>query len=448
MTTTLRQRALHSGSWVILGHLFSQALRLGSNLILTRLLVPEMFGVMAIVTVIMAGLAMFSDMGLLQNIVQSKRGEERDYLNTAWTIQIIRGFVIFLIALGVSYGLYIFDQLAWLSSDTVYSDTQLPVILAVISLTAIIAAFNSIHILVLNRNLMMSKLIIIEIVSQVAGLLFMLIWAWYQRDIWALVFGAIFSAVVKMLLSHKINIGDKCYFHWDKEAVHEILHFGKWIFLSSIFGFLLNQGDRILLGGMISAELLGVYTVAFFLANALKDVLSKLLSSVFYPVLSETVRNSPKNLEAIYYQIRNKIDAITFFVAGFIYASGETIVRILYDSRYQDAGWMLQILALSLIGVGYMLAGQCFLAVGKAKLLSLLAAIQLFTLYIAIILGNYFYGIEFVIWAIALNPLVRIALSVWLMNRYFFLNIKRELICLPIIGVGIFSGELIVNFLG
>jgi len=54
-TKTLKQRLVHSGGWVIFGHLFSQVLRLGSNLILTRLLVPEMFGVMAIVTVIMAG---------------------------------------------------------------------------------------------------------------------------------------------------------------------------------------------------------------------------------------------------------------------------------------------------------------------------------------------------------------------------------------------------------
>ena len=79
---TLKQRTVHSGSWVILGHFISQILRLGSNLIITRLLVPEMFGVMAIVTVLIAGSTMFSDIGLLQNIVHSKRGEERVYLNT------------------------------------------------------------------------------------------------------------------------------------------------------------------------------------------------------------------------------------------------------------------------------------------------------------------------------------------------------------------------------
>jgi len=71
MTKTLKQKVVCSGSWVIAGHILSQCMRLGGNLILTRLLVPEMFGIMAIVTIIMGGLVMFSDVGVLQNIVQS-----------------------------------------------------------------------------------------------------------------------------------------------------------------------------------------------------------------------------------------------------------------------------------------------------------------------------------------------------------------------------------------
>ncbi|OQK17032.1 hypothetical protein AU255_03800 [Methyloprofundus sedimenti] len=442
MSKTLKQRAVRSGSWVIFGHLFSQGLRLGSNLILTRLLVPEIFGVMTIVTVIMVGLAMFSDVGLLQNIVQSKRGEERKYLNTAWTIQIIRGLAIFLIALVLSFGLYVLGQLGWLNSDTVYGNAQLPVILAVVSLTAIVAAFNSINILVLNRKLMMSKLIMIDLVSQVAGLMFMLMWAWYQRDVWALVFGGILSAVVKMLLSHNVSIGERCHFNWDKKAVHEIIHFGKWIFLSSIFGFLLNQGDRILLGGMISAELLGVYSIAFFLANALKDALLKLISSVFFPVLSETVRNSPERLESTYYKIRNKIDTITFFIAGFIFASGETIVRFFYDSRYQDAGWMLQILSLSLVATGFFLSGQCFLAQGNSKILTLMTLIQTASLYILLPFLYYEYGMLGAVWSIVAISLIRIIVSSMYMKIYFFYNIKKEFLMLPVIfigyGIGVF----------
>tara|TARA_R110001592_G_scaffold55489_2_gene169480 strand:+ start:3335 stop:4681 length:1347 start_codon:yes stop_codon:yes gene_type:complete len=447
MTRSLKQRAAHSGKWVIAGHFTSQLLRLGSNLVLTRLLVPEMFGVMAMVTVIMGGLAMFSDVGLLQNIVQSKRGEEKDYLNTAWTIQIIRGFVIFLIALALSYGLYLSGQYGLLSSDTVYGNVDLPLILAIVSISAIIASFNSIHILVLNRKLMMSKLIIIDLLSQIIGLIFMLIWAWFHRDIWALVFGGILGALVKMLLTHTLNIGEPCKFRWDKDAVGDIFHFGKWIFLSSIFGFLLNQGDRILLGGLISPEMLGVYTVAFFLANALKDIITKLISSVFYPVLSETLRNSPENLESTYYKIRNKIDAIAFFSAGFIFASGEAIVSILYDSRYQDAGWMLQVLSLSLIGAGSLLASQYFLSRGKPKLETLLVFVQVTYFYLVMPVLFYFYGITGSVIAIASYPILRLFLSMFLMKKFFFFNLNKELIMLPLIAIGFWIGNIVANII-
>lgn len=441
MMKTLKQRTIRSGGWVIFSHLFSQVLRLGSNLILTRLLVPEMFGVMAIVTVIMGGLAMFSDVGLLQNIVQSKRGEEPDYLNTAWTIQIIRGFLIFSIALVCSGALYLIGQAGYLSTETVYGNTELPLILAVVSVTALISGFDSIHVLLLNRKLMIGKLIAIELLSQVVGLVFMLIWAWYQRDIWALVYGGIISAFMKMLLSHISKLGARCCFYWDKESVKDIFHFGKWIFISSILGFFLNQGDRLLLGGLVSAEILGVYTVAFFLASALTNMISQLISAVFFPVLSETIRNSPGNLENIYYKLRNKIDALAFFVAGFIFSAGETIVDYLYDTRYQDAGWMLQTLAIGLIATGSLLSGQCFLASGKSKLVTGFIFIQTVTFYLALPLLFIEFGIKGAVWAIVLASLVRMLVSSIYMKIFFFYNVKREFLMLPLIFLGYYIGE-------
>jgi len=446
MSATLKQRAVRSGSWVIFGHLFSQVLRLGGNLVLTRLLVPEMFGVMAIVTVIMGGLAMFSDVGLLQNIVQSKRGEEPDYLNTAWTIQIIRGFVIFIIALLSSGCFYYLGQAGYLSADTVYGNEQLPVILGIVSVTAVISSFNSIHILLLNRKLMLGKLITIELVSQTVGLVFMLIWAWYQRDIWALVFGGIIAAFTKLLLSHGLSLGERCVLHWDKAAVHEIFHFGKWIFLASILGFFLNQGDRVLLGGLITPELLGVYTIAFFLANALKDILSKLLSSVFFPLLSEVVRNTPDKIESVYYKIRFRIDLVTMPVAGFLFSTGGIIISILYDSRYENAGWMLEVLSIPLVMIGFMLADQLLLSYGKAKYTSFMVLVQVVSLYVFLPISFHYAGLTGAIWVIALNPILKIFITMVMMKRVCFLNIYREVMLLPFFPIGYLVGDQLKRF--
>ena len=103
---SLRSRILRAGFWTFFGHISSQAVRLGSNLIMTRLLVPEMFGVMAIANLVLFGLALFSDVGIGQGIVQSRRGHDPVYLNTSWTVQIIRGIVIWLLALTLALVIY------------------------------------------------------------------------------------------------------------------------------------------------------------------------------------------------------------------------------------------------------------------------------------------------------------------------------------------------------
>jgi len=82
---TLTARILRSGSLTIVGNLASQALRFGSNLVLTRLLFPEAFGLMAIAQAILTAARLFSDVGLMQGAVRSARGHEQRYLDTIYS---------------------------------------------------------------------------------------------------------------------------------------------------------------------------------------------------------------------------------------------------------------------------------------------------------------------------------------------------------------------------
>src|SRR5690554_1654660 len=80
------------------GYGTAQLLRLASNVILAKLLFPEAFGLMVLVAIFMQGIAMFSDIGILPSIIQNKRGDDPAFLNTAWTIQVIRGVLIWIVA--------------------------------------------------------------------------------------------------------------------------------------------------------------------------------------------------------------------------------------------------------------------------------------------------------------------------------------------------------------
>ena len=80
--------------WTTLGYGGVQGLRLLNNIILTRLLAPPIFGLMALINAIRTGVELLSDVGIVQNIVSNPRGAEPDFQDTAWTLQVIRGFLL------------------------------------------------------------------------------------------------------------------------------------------------------------------------------------------------------------------------------------------------------------------------------------------------------------------------------------------------------------------
>src|SRR4051812_42517103 len=96
---SLRAGLLRAGSWTVGGHFLSQCLRLAGNIILTRMLAPEAFGIMALASVMWVGIAMLSDMGLQQIIVRSPNGEQAIFANTVWSLQVLHGTAIALVLL-------------------------------------------------------------------------------------------------------------------------------------------------------------------------------------------------------------------------------------------------------------------------------------------------------------------------------------------------------------
>ena len=448
MEQTLKQRAVRSGNWVFASHISSQVIRLGGNLILTRLLVPEMFGIMSIVSVLLAGVGMFSDLGIFQNIIQSKRSDERSYIDTAWTMQILRGVFITVTLLIVAITLYDLKDSGLFDEASVYAASELPWAIAAMSLTALIAGFNSINLALLNRDLKLKEIAFIEICSQVFGLVAMTLLAFIYANIWALVIGTILSSFVKMLLSHLSSFGEMNRIKWDVSAAKEIFHFGKWVFGASIFTFFAGQGDRLILGGLVTPEELGVYTIAFFLATAFRNIVRKIMSSVFYPVLSEVVKTRPKELQTIYYKIRFKVDVVVMLAVGVLASSGRVIIDLLYDDRYIEAGWMFEYLSLSTVFVGITMAGTCFLALGDSKSIMKLTAASSIALFITVPIAHVFFGIEGAVLAIALNSLVELPIIFSMMNRYQLLDWKKEIQFFPLFFVSYVIGYLTLSFLG
>lgn len=441
-TITLRQRIFRAGTWTIGANVASQLIRLAGNLVMTRLLVPEMFGVMALANAIMAGMQLLSDLGLKQNIVQSRNGDVPAFLNTVWTVQIGRGVVIWLMMLGVAGAIQFGASAGWWREDTVYAYPVLPYVIAALSFNALIGGFESTRLATASRNLALGRVYLLDIACGLAGMMFMVAWALHERSIWALVYGTLFTSGLRALATHALLPGMGNRLHWDKDSLHEIFGFGKWIFLTSMLGFLAANGDRLLLSGFTDPATLGLYSIAFMMAGSVRDAFSVLASNVAFPAFSEIVRTRRRGvLKQAYYHFRLPIDAATLIAAGALFAAGDLLISFLYDDRYLGAGRMLEILSIGLLEVRYALAIQCFMALGMPKLMVPIILVRIFALFVLMPLAFYSWGLDGALWVIGASALLALPVTFRFKLLHGLLDLRRELAVLPLIAVGYAIGK-------
>lgn len=356
MKLSLKDTVVRGTVVTVLGNGASSAVRLGANLLLTRLLFPEHFGVMALVNVFLAGLAMLSDVGVGPSIIQNQRGDDPLFLNTAWTVQVIRGVLLWACACLIAVPLARFygnPQLAWLIPAT--------------GVSALIGGLESTRMFTANRNLAVGHIVLIEICAQVVGAAAMIGFAWTFRSIWALVVGGSVAALAKTVLSHTALPGIRNRFAWDPEARKSLLDFGRWIFLSTAITFFSGQSDKLLLGKLVDATSLGFYGIATTLATLPGVIVHQASQRVFFPAASAMLRR-PDHDPSDVRQGRRRLLLLIAPFFGLGIALADPVVGLLYDSRYQQVGTLTMGLLigvwLNTLTVSY---GAVLLAAGRPR---------------------------------------------------------------------------------
>lgn len=331
-------RVMRGSLVTIAGFGTTQAIRLLGNLILARLLFPEAFGIMALVTVLMVGLAMLSDLGISPAIQGSRRGDDPDFLDTAWTLNLIRGAVLFAVACA----------LAW-PMATIYDEPLLLQIVPVVAVSLLIHSLEPTRIDTAERHLMLGRVTALELASQAVAMLAMVALALATGSIWAMVAGSLVQAATRTALAWLVLPGRGNRLRLERAAAHELIHFGKWIFLSTVAGFLVQQADKLVLGRYLSMAELGIYNIGFFLASFPLMLGTTLVVRLMIPVY----RQSPPSASAANFarlrRIRAGLTAALLAMMAPLVLLGPWIVDLLYDPRYAAAGGVVVLLGLALM---------------------------------------------------------------------------------------------------
>lgn len=360
----LLQRALRGSALTMIGFGGQQFIRLVSNLILTRLLFPEVFGLMALIMVIIQGLNNFSDMGITPAILQSRRGTDRDFLDTAFTMQAIRGVLLWLGCCVLA-----------VPAARFYEAPELVWYLPLAGFTAVFGGVTTTKVESVNRELALGRLTLLELLASFLSMLITIALALAIGSALALVLGMVLGAVLRPVLAEWMLPGSRNRLRWDPTAVAELFRFGRWIFPSTIVGFAISQGDRAILGKYLNLEQLGIYNIAYFLASFPLLLASAVIWRIIIPVYREL---PPDQSRANFLRLRKLRMALTGSFVGLIAVAamfGPWLVGVLYDARYADAGRLVPMIALAtlpqVVLLGY---DQVALAAGNSRVFFLVTA--------------------------------------------------------------------------
>ena len=449
-----RVRQLISGrvaiavGWTAFAAFISQVIRFAGTLIMTRLLAPEMFGVMAIVLSVYIILTNLMDVGLRAAVIQSKRGDDPEFLNTVWTAQIIRSIVISCALVSIALTLPVAADLGWISADAAWASPLLPLVLAVSCVTTIINGCESTNSITAERNISLKRYTTIKLAAQLFSFFCMVLIGYLTRSIWALVVSGMISSLIVTVLSHFMLPGIRNRLAWSKEARTELARYGSWIMLSSAANVIATQADRLFLGGLIDSATLGLYSIAFNLAVIVEFLAATCIASVFMPALSEAYRHNYDSFRRKYFQLRLPLDAALLITAGGIFATGPLVIEILYDDRYLAAGGMLQALSFILVFARYHLTNAAYMACGKPEVMAVVSIIKCVSLIVLLFSLFEWFGLYGAIYAVSLHSLFSLFYLVYANQKNKLNDFRFEAAILLAWPFGYFLGLVFIEVVG
>jgi O-antigen/teichoic acid export membrane protein len=409
--------------WTSITFGIMQVLRLVSSVVLARLLAPPIFGLMMIVNTVKTGVDLLSDVGINQNIVSSKQGENPDFYDTAWTLQVLRGVI-----LGTLCVLF-----AGVLADF-FEEPQLAIILPIFALLFIFSGFRSIGRALLQKRVAVVRADLFELSVLLFTVIAQVVLALITPTIWALVIGSVLSGAASLVVSYFLIPGMRHRFLIQPTSARQILHFSKWIFLSSIIYFLAMNFDRLYFAKQISLADLGVFAIAKSLADMISAAAGRASNLLLFPTVA-AMQGTNYELRGKLVRGRRSVLLLAALGLGALVAISDVVVLEAYDARYAEAAIQFPLL---LLGVWFTILStvnsSILLGTARPALPALANGAKLLAYVILVPLAFHYYGLIAAIMVVNMGEVVRY-LVLWMFTRKQHLAFGRDDLALTILFV-------------
>ena len=389
----LFRRVVRGSLWVFAFSASQEIIALARLVILARLLSPNDFGLAGMALLALAALDALTQTGFDTALIQ-KKDDTRGYLDTAWTIGIARGALVFMVLLGVA---------PWVANF--FRAPEVTSLVRVIGFSILAQSFANIGAVYFRKDLDFRRQFLWQFSGRVADFCVAVAVAFTLRNVWALVLAFVAGDAVKLLVSYVLH-PYRPRLKLDLGKARELFAFGKWMWGSSVLALALTQIDNGVVGRLIGTATLGLYQLARRIANLPATEIAHVIAAVTFPAYSK-LQGRPEALGGAYRRVFEITALATLPVAGALAVLAPEITVAFFGDKWLPAAGAIRLLALwGVLNALFSTAGQVLLAVGMPRSLSTYQLVQVIVLAALIYPASSRWGITGTSLAVALAAVV------------------------------------------
>ncbi len=302
-----------------------------STVVLARLLTPQDYGLIGMVTAVTGFILMFKDLGLSMATIQ-KAEINHGQISTLFWINALLGTAVMLVTAALA------PAIAWF-----YGEPRLTWITLAMSGALVFGGLSVQHQALLRRQMRFGSLALILIVSLSVSILAAIIAAWYGAGYWALVIMYLADAICGFV-GVWVACGWRPGLPVRGTGVRSMVALGGNLTAFNILNYFARNLDNILIGKFSGSGPLGLYSKAYGLLMFPIQQITSPIAAVAVPALSR-LQNDPERYRRYYYRAINTIAFITMPLVVILAALSSEIMRIVLGNRWTGASPIFKVLA-------------------------------------------------------------------------------------------------------
>jgi O-antigen/teichoic acid export membrane protein len=374
---SMTHKAIHAFKWSALGEIASRAIGPLVFLVLARLLVPEDFGVVAAATVVISFSQVFSDAGLAKALIQ-RHDRVEESANVVFWLNLVIGLVIVTF---LFFGAHFIADF--------FHDERIALVVQVLSLQILLAAFSSVHTALLQKDLNFKPLFWVRLVTTTAPGLASIPLAINGMGYWALVFGTLLGQMAQSAALWMFSPW-RPHGRLDRNLATELVAFGKWAMLSGLIGWFYGWMDAIVVGHYLGPHDMGIYRTGNTFVTMIFGLIFSPLLPVLYSAFSRVRHDLSKVAESLLLVVKG-IAMVAFPISAGLIALRAPIEQFVFRDEWGGIGMVIAILAL-VQGFSWLVGsnGEAYRGVGKPHIETWAMALSLTAYFIGYVFSVHY----------------------------------------------------------